>query len=755
MPDKPADTTVARQVEFAVCRLTSLSALPPLADLFLSRLNDYQLTPSTLIELIETEPAYMTKLFSLMYQQTLIGKGDFYTINSVLEKLPLRLIRDALLSVNVYSASESNPERLEFREQLVRHSIAVGCCAEQIAEIALPHTAPALAYSAGLLHDLGKFALDETMPRSFIRIVEQAKTEGVCICDVERTNFGIDHTILGKRLARRWHLPEEIALAAWLHHSNTAGVYESMPEAKIASVVQLADIIARQCDIARSGSYDSPALPPEIIDMLGMSNTQLGRILQNLPDAVAQKTEFSAFVSKGSIINNSDAARTTAVRLAEENTQLSEQNRRLQIDSNSVKFITEFLSKVAPADETIEVAEVFVSLWQKFYQTGLVCLYLIPEKKSQTLEAVIVEDRSKVRASLLTVPNGVLTVPKSIAKDFEIFDVYDSLDWLFKQLDVNFELSRTIALPLFSGPKVIAMLVFELRHPTRKSLLLDRFKSVALTAGTVLGIAAVSRKQQDYAEKFANFAAPQSTGQKNADIWASTKRSNSAIVRDKTLEALAEMAAGAAHELNNPLSVIAGRAQLLADSEDDEQKKKILVQIQNNAHQISQMAEDLLSFAEPRKPKLRKVNVGWLIEQAVKSAAGKLKLKTSNITIEVAEGIKDVVVDSAQIVTAIDNIICNSFESYVRKAGPINVIALMSESNGYICITVSDLGCGMDAESVRKAVFPFFSAKPAGRKRGMGLAIAERLIQLNGGSLIISSKPAEGTIVTIHLPCVG
>lgn len=752
MPDKPADTTVARQVELAVCRLTSLSALPSIADSFLSRLNDYQLTPTSLIELIEAEPAYTAKLLSLLYQQALSGKENFYTINQVLEKLPLRLIREALLSVSIYSASESNPERLRIREQLTRHSIAVGCCTEQIAEIALPHIEPSLAYSAGFLHDLGKFALDEAMPRSFIRLIEQAKTEGSCIRDIERTNFGIDHTILGKRLAHRWHLPEQIALTAWLHHSDTAAIYESMPEAKIAPVVQLADIIARQCSIGFSGSYDSPTLPPQIISILGISNTQLEQIRQNLPNTVAQRSAFAALVSKGSVSKNPKAIHTTAVRLAEENTQLSEQNSQLKINSNSMKFITEFLSKVTPADETIEITEVFACLWQKFYQTGLVCLYLVPEKDSKTLETVIVEETSKVKSSILTVPNEALLVPKSITKDFEIFDAYEGLDWLFKQLNVKFDLSRTIVLPLFSGTKVIAMLVFELRHPTRKSLLLDRFKTVALTAGTILGLAAACQKQQDYAEKFADFAVPQSKGQKNAEISAPEKRAESATVADNTLDALAEMAAGAAHELNNPLSVISGRAQLLADSEDDEEKKKILIQIQNNAHQISQLVEDLLSFAQPRRPKLRKANVGQIIEQAVKSAADKLKTQTSNVTIEVAEDAKDVVVDSAQIVTALANIICNSFESYISKAGPINVTALTTASNGYVCITVSDLGCGMDSETVHKAVSPFFSAKPAGRKRGMGLSIAERLIHCNGGSMAISSRPAEGTIVTVYLP---
>jgi signal transduction histidine kinase len=67
-------------------------------------------------------------------------------------------------------------------------------------------------------------------------------------------------------------------------------------------------------------------------------------------------------------------------------------------------------------------------------------------------------------------------------------------------------------------------------------------------------------------------------------------------------------------------------------------------------------------------------------------------------------------------------------------------------------LQIADSGCGMDEETLRKATQPFFSAKPAGRKRGMGLALAQRIIQSNGGSLDITSQPGKGTTATILLP---
>ena len=74
------------------------------------------------------------------------------------------------------------------------------------------------------------------------------------------------------------------------------------------------------------------------------------------------------------------------------------------------------------------------------------------------------------------------------------------------------------------------------------------------------------------------------------------------------------------------------------------------------------------------------------------------------------------------------------------------------ESGDLVKLTINDQGCGMDAVTLQKATQPFFSVRPAGRKRGMGLAYAARFVQLNKGSLDIESELGSGTAVTIYLP---
>ena len=210
------------------------------------------------------------------------------------------------------------------------------------------------------------------------------------------------------------------------------------------------------------------------------------------------------------------------------------------------------------------------------------------------------------------------------------------------------------------------------------------------------------------------------------------------------------MVAGAAHELNNPLAVISGRAQMLAEAETDEEKKRVIDLIEKNAGQINQIIEDLMSFAEPSKPKPAQMGVKQILDEAVQLASQKTKAENINTQIEIAGPDRNVLVDSGQVVSAIANIIVNALESYNDEIGPIRITAAPADK-GFTRLAISDFGCGMDTETLQKAIQPFFSAKTAGRKRGMGLSYAARVIQLNGGSLHITSEPGKGTTVTILL----
>jgi len=760
MPEELADTTVARQIELAISQLESLSTLPCIAAQFLARILQPQFSPSAVVDIIESDPVLTAKILSLIARQGANLLDGGFSLRRALDKLPAHEVRDALLSVKVLrpfdfdNAPDSNsilPEK-----ELLLHNLAVACCAKELAEVISAQMDPQMAYCAGLLHDIGKLALKETMPKSFVRIIEEAKSTKSCTCDVEQKHLGADHTVFGKHLAQKWQLPDEITLAVWLHHSDTGVICENMPEASIAAVVQLADCIARQSGIGQSGSFDVPEPAGTTMHALAINDQQLRQIRRILPELVSEKSKILGLDLPNPMGAYCDVIGTAAARLARDNTKLSLENRQLQNGSSHFNFIVDFLLGINANGTAIDIAEDLAVRWQKFYQTGTVCLYLAPpapdkdirgQAGSQAIQAVVVERLSQSKIVSLNVPEGMSAFPQALTSGFAILDAHNYIDRLFEQLDVDFDPDRTKLAPLLSGSKVVGAIAFELHWPADTQLFEESLKISTSIVGVVLDIALAWGKQQHFAEQFVRL------------ISKPAKTPSQIVPTVDSLTALAEIAAGAAHELNNPLSVISGRAQLLANAETDQQKKESLKQIQENAREASAIIEDLMSFAEPPQPRRAPTDTRQILDEAIQLTRQKTGAEHINVQIEIAEDVENVFVDSGQIVSAIANVIANAVESYSGELGPIKITAeihppyvVAGKSGNFVKLQVKDLGCGIDAETLRKATQPFFSAKPAGRKRGMGLAYTARFLQLNEGLLNIESEPGSGTTVTICLP---
>ena len=760
MPDRLSNTKIAaQQVELAVGRLDSLSTLPCVGAKLFSRLRQGQFSSSSVIDIIESDPASTAAALSLLGRRGLIRSVGRFSLQQALDKLSVHEVRDIALSVKIMPVFETGDDAdgysIQSRKALMLHSLAVACCAKEIAEIASPQIDPQLAYYAGLLHDIGKLALQEAMPKSFIRIVEEAEAAEQSSCVIEQEHLGCDHTIIGRHLAQRWRLPNQIALAIWLHHIEVVAISDRMPEAKIAVVVQLADSMSRELNIGASGSFDTPGSPELIAGYLGIQIDQLQEIRRSLPAALGKKSGVLGLDVPDNMTEYCQSAHAVAARFARQQAELSDENRRLQSASSHLDFASDFLLGISPSAAAIDIAENFAARWQKFYQTSMVCLYLAPssyglltENGLETIEAVVVENLANCSLVTIDVPANTPAVPKAIANDFAILNAHEHIGWLLEELEADFDRNRTRLLPLLSNGRAVGAIAFELNYPGDTELFAERFRTSASIAAIVLDMALGRQNQQNYAEHFVRLIS------KPVPAAVSTKGGVSDRIKpaSDSLNALAEMAAGAAHELNNPLAVISGRAQLLAEAQSDQETKEILKQIYENAREASGIIEDLMSFAEPRQPRAARTDVKKMLDEAVQLTSRKTNIENLDVNIEVDGQVESVFIDSAQIVSAIANVLSNAVESYGEKPGPIEITAGIDESGELMELTIKDRGCGMDTETLKKATQPFFSAKPAGRKRGMGLAYAARFIQINKGLLNIASETDDGTTVTIYLP---
>jgi len=743
MPDKNSNVAaVAHNVEMSIGRLDSLSTFPCVAAQYVGRLSQREFSAASMADILASDPALASMTLSLIADNNLSAPGVRFSFRPFVERLTAERLRMELLSVPVLedtTAGGVDSERMERRKMLLLHSLAVGCCARRIAELTLGWTDPEAAYFGGLLHDLGKFAVDEAMPKSFARMVGRAVDESEAMHRIEHRDIGTDHTVLGKRLARKWRFPEPVINAIWLHHSDISGAAGAIPHSDTARVVRLADAIARERGIGHSGSCDSPTNIEQAAASIGIEAEQLDHLRDSLAESVRQKAELLGLDSTGSQAYYHNALRLAARGFAQHQAELSAENLRAGMGVSHLEFTTDFLLGVSSAVTVADIARDFAARWQKFYQTGKVCLYICEQQSEQGVRIAVVESFSEVTDRYVQGPQDGPIIAGEIAGSFAMLDARDHLGWLFDQLDTDFNVQRTKLIPLLCDRRAVGALAFELNYPGAGEQLSEKFAMTGSIGGAVLGAALAREQQERLVEQFVRAG--------------SLTRVKQSAASEDPLEALAELAGGAAHELNNPLAVISGRAQLLAEAEDDKEKKEILRQIHENAGQASAIIEDLMSFAEPPGPRRSATDVRQIIEEAMQLAERKVTPGRPDIRLDVAEDLPRVFVDSAQIVSALANIIANAVESYGDEAGPVGLSAESAKGGqDAVIFRIQDSGCGMSEEVRRKATQPFFSAKPAGRKRGMGLAYASRFIQINGGSLVIESKPNEGTTVTVSLP---
>lgn len=735
------DKTVAPQLELIIGRRHCLSILPSVADRFLSLGLKSRFSSPDLADIIETEPSLAAKFIWTAAQNGMLNISEEFSILNIVKNLPADAVRDTFFSLELYQPAEKDgPEKTDLRKQIITHSIAVALYAEEISKLASQPVNAKLAYAAGLLHNIGVLALDEMMPRSFAAMNRQAKSETTELRFVEQKHLGLDHSLVGKRLAVKWQLPEEIVLAIWLHSTEIGSIVKDISRVKIARIVQLADFLACRNGFAgAANSHQSDRNAEEIASLLTINNESLEQIGKGLAAEIRDKRKVAGLDFQGSVPAYCAAVHSAAGQLSSDNTKLSGENKNLRISCGSLNFLQDLLESLNPDAPPVELAEKIALCWQKCYQTGPVCVCLNERPDSGLIEVAIAESPGQSRMVCLNSPPDSAAVHPAKPQGFYVSDAGEYGRWLSEQLDMVLEPARNKLVRLFCDGRPTGTIVFELRQPAEPAELTQIFEVPSLVAGGILGMAAAAWNKQRFAEVF-------------AAARAVPQRPQPAATAD-ILTALAEMAAGAAHELNNPLSVISGRVQQLFESETDSEKKQMLRQIQDSTDEISRIIDELMSFARPENPKPADTDIKLILNDARDLTVQKIDARQSDIRIETDETAREVFVDPAQIASAIANVFSNAVESYPDKSGPVEVEVTTAKNGDFLEVNITDHGCGMDRETVQKATEPFFSARPAGRKRGMGLAYAGRVIQLNKGRLTIESLPDRGTTVTVLLPC--
>jgi signal transduction histidine kinase len=226
------------------------------------------------------------------------------------------------------------------------------------------------------------------------------------------------------------------------------------------------------------------------------------------------------------------------------------------------------------------------------------------------------------------------------------------------------------------------------------------------------------------------------------------------VLEAEKLEALAEFAAGAGHEINNPLAVISGRAQLLLRDESDPERRRALAVIAAQAVRVHEMIADLMLFARPPKPAFQRIDLQKTLDALwdVFYIASQ-EQETALFRVGIGEPVF-VTTDPTQLAVAIRAVVQNALEA-LRHGGRIEIGFEIDthQPPGEARILIIDDGPGIQPEERRHLFDPYYSARQAGRGLGLGLSKAWRIITNHGGRIEVESTPGRGAKFCIVLPC--
>jgi signal transduction histidine kinase len=222
------------------------------------------------------------------------------------------------------------------------------------------------------------------------------------------------------------------------------------------------------------------------------------------------------------------------------------------------------------------------------------------------------------------------------------------------------------------------------------------------------------------------------------------------LIQSEKLASMGQLAAGIAHEVNNPLGTILLYSHMLLDAVPEGSQMREDVQlIVNEAKRCKTIVSALLNFARQSRLILKLTGIRSLLENIAHLVGD--KNRQIQVSIECPQDIPLIVIDPEQIKQVLLNMFTNAFDAMPR-GGALNVRVRLSDDEEFIKIAITDTGSGISEENLKKLFNPFFTTKQIGRGTGLGLAISYGIIKMHRGDIQVESQFGKGTTFTISLP---
>jgi PAS domain S-box-containing protein len=230
------------------------------------------------------------------------------------------------------------------------------------------------------------------------------------------------------------------------------------------------------------------------------------------------------------------------------------------------------------------------------------------------------------------------------------------------------------------------------------------------------------------------------------------KQQNERLMMADRLASIGELAAGTAHELNNPLTSIIGFSQLLIEKDIPDDAREGVELIYNEAQRAANVTRSLLTFGRKHAPVKQPNQINNIIEDVLKLRTYEQNINGIKVKKLLAPDLPEIMADYFQMQQVFLNIIINAeyFMTEARKMGTLTITTKKQNSN--VRISFTDDGPGISRENLSRVFNPFFTTKEAGRGTGLGLSICHGIVSEHGGQIYARSQSDKGATIIVELP---
>ena len=741
----------APDVDEVLRRIDELPAPPAVAARVLSLALEDGVDFHALAKLIESDQSLTLKVLRQANSLAYGLRGKVASLDQALTVLGLAALRQVVLGIVIREHLLVDPKSGDpLLKDLWRHALTAAVAGRLLAEAARPELAGE-AFAAGMVHDCGQLALLSALGPEYEDLLGRRAAGEGALLDLEIARLGLDHVLAGKRLAARFGLPQALADAAWLHHQPVDVLLGLNGNRDLMLITALANRLAHEV-AGDPGSEEAARGRDALAEALGLNAAKLDAVRAGIGTGFAERAAIFDL--------EADAAHFYFRALQQANRALVRSNAELTRREAELERIRAAQAAVLAAGPELGLArsrEEIFSAVARAVTERLGCpggLAYVVDAEAAVLHGLAWgKGRQPVRlgldADLNPLPADLAALPENLR--LVLAGYLNRIPGLAGEpagseaAAPQFVKPYWAAAMLADGGFAGEVLALPPAQPPNSPGDFGPAEIAALSQLAALAAAAAGRLEHQ--------ARAEERAESLAAALRKLKRMNQKLLSAERLAAVGQLAAGAAHEINNPLAIVYARAQLLELKEPDESRKKSLRQMMEQIERITSILGSLMDFARPAVPRFEPTDLGAVLEKTLALVRGGLEKAGIAVDLKITPGLAPVRADGRQLEQVFLNLLLNAEHAMEAKEGGTLTLSVgPAKDPGFAQAVVRDTGSGISPENLARIFDPFFTTKEEGKGTGLGLSTSYGIIAGHSGEIAVDSEEGRWTEVRVVLP---